>query len=148
MAEVKCEKFTCKHNGMANTCSTQTMINEKGECISYEKGLFYYTNSLWNALGARNYIDLAKVDDSVKRGIYYINEIFGTEAIKSINEHGNIVKITKCGDTNGLTRTEIMSLAPDYNRSKQLIQEFDDSADIDLQIKVRIGLDEGDDIND
>lgn len=77
MMRTKCKEFRCKHN-RSEVCALDggVEIGASGNCASFEKGIFYYFNLVWNALSRKNFIDMIELDNELRIGLYYVMSVF------------------------------------------------------------------------
>lgn len=73
--KVYCENISCKHH-WNNRCDCVVKIGENGCCLSFEKGFTYYFHKVWDVLGKSNYIDMVKMDDDLRIGLFYVMSVY------------------------------------------------------------------------
>lgn len=74
--KVYCENTGCKHHCKDNVCDTVVKIGSGGRCRSFEKGFVYYFHLVWDALGNSNYIDMVKMNDDLRIGLFYVMSVY------------------------------------------------------------------------
>lgn len=74
--KVYCNNTSCKFHCKGDMCDTTVKIGSNGVCQSFEKGFVYYFHKVWNALGNSNFIDITKMDDDLRIGLYYVMNVY------------------------------------------------------------------------
>lgn len=81
--KIECKNTACKHNRLNGTCDTSIVIGGSGKCQSFEKGIVYYFQLVWSALGDKNYIDEIEMrtDPDLRIGLFYIIDCYNIDFI-------------------------------------------------------------------
>lgn len=76
--KIECKNIACKHNKSNGICDTNIVIGGSGRCQSFEKGILYYFQLVWNALDDKNYIDEVelRVDPDLRIGLFYVMDCY------------------------------------------------------------------------
>lgn len=74
--KVFCDNTSCKHHCKGDACDTVVKIGYGGKCLSFEKGFVYYFHLVWEALGNSNYIDMIKMSDDLRIGLFYVMSVY------------------------------------------------------------------------
>lgn len=74
--KVYCNNTSCKFHCKGDMCDTTVKIGSNGVCQSFEKGFVYYFHKVWDALGNSNFIDMIKMNDDLRIGLFYVLSVY------------------------------------------------------------------------
>lgn len=122
--KVYCKNTGCKHHKSGDCCDTTVKIGSSGRCGSFEKGFVYYFHLVWDALGNANYIDVIKLNDDLRIGLFYVLSVYRLGF--SEMEWGTCRMIMlKDGEKGpGLRYEDIIAREMDHDAFDRLFKEF------------------------
>ena len=125
MRRLICKDITCKHNSYTNNvCNKATVEIDCAKCKSYERGFFYYTNHVWNALNKSNMIPAMDMDHDMRIGLYYVMKIFDLKFVDCERGSWRWCMLVKENEKIGLTYEEIIKLPQNTENLMKLIEDF------------------------
>ena len=70
-----CSNLDCKFH-MKDKCNAEKIHISSSGCDTFEKGLHYYFNLVWDALEHTNMITEDKLTDDMRIGLYYVMQVY------------------------------------------------------------------------
>lgn len=70
--KVFCSNLGCRHHQHGDICGTEMRIGSGAKCLSFEKGLAYYFDLVWQALSTTNFIDVINLNADLRIGLYCV----------------------------------------------------------------------------
>ena len=111
MRKAYCENTKCKHWKSGNNCGSTVKIGFDGKCQSFEKGIIYYFDLVWDSLKNKNYIDMVELqlNPDLRIGLYYVMDCFGLDCCEAEwgtcrmimlkdKENGEVLNTAQIGD--------------------------------------------------
>lgn len=124
--EIKCEDFRCKQyrRGVCGF-SGSVSIGAGGKCSSFEKGILYYFNLVWNSLKRKNYIDALELDRELRIGLYYVMTVFHLGFSEMEWGTCRMLMLKNGEDGPALKYDDIVALPVDEEALRRLSDDFD-----------------------
>ena len=123
-----CKNRRCKHIGGNNRCTVvrKVKINENGMCASFEKGIMYYIDLVYDALRSTNMIQTSDLTQDMKIGLYYVMTIFhlGFSERDLGPWFGRVVQLKSGENGSGLKTEEIIKMPLDMEALQKIIEDF------------------------
>lgn len=123
-----CKNRRCKHIGANNRCTVvrNMKINENGMCASFEKGIMYYIDLVYDALDSTNMIPTSDLTQDMKIGLYYVMTIFHLGFCeRNLGPwFGRVVQLKNGENESGLKAEEIVKMPLDMEALEKIIADF------------------------
>ena len=68
---IHCENTGCRHYQEEGCGNPDVIIGKDGKCRSFEKGISYYFQLVWDALSHKNYVDMVELNLARICGLAY-----------------------------------------------------------------------------
>ena len=124
--KVICKNSSCKHWCQDNYCDTVVKIDAGGKCSSFEKGIIYYFDLIWEALESKNFIDAMEItmNPDIRIGLYYVMDCYNLGF--SEMEWGTCrIVVLKDGEAGPpLTYKEIIERDLDMEKLRKHMEDF------------------------
>lgn len=123
---IKCEDFRCKfHRDGACGLDEAVCIGADGKCSSFEKGMLYYFNLVWNALKNKNFVDAVELDEELKIGLYYVMSVFHLGFSEMEWGTCRMIMLKNGEEGPALNYNDIVALPVDEEVFRKLLSDFD-----------------------
>lgn len=123
--KVYCENTECKHHCKDNMCDTVVKIGSSGRCCSFKKGFAYYFHLVWDALGNSNYIDMIKMNDDLRIGLFYVMSVYHLGIAETEWGFCRMLALKDGEDGKPMGYEDIIKKGMDHDAFDRLYQEFE-----------------------
>lgn len=121
-----CKNIACKHC-YDKKCTATPEINERGQCVSFEKGFTYHILKVSDALGSSNFIDMVTIQTEgydLRLGMYYVSLIWGLTMKESEWGLSRLVTFHKEKGNKALSFDEILKMPFDVDKLNGLMTDY------------------------
>lgn len=123
-----CKNRGCKHKGDNDRCMIvrKLKIGPSGRCESFEKGLMYYIDLVYDALDGTNMILPHDLTMDMRIGLYYVMKIFhlGFSECDAGPVLGRFFALKQGEGKTGLKTDEIVKLPLDHDALVEIVKDF------------------------
>lgn len=122
--KIFCENSECNYWRHNNKCTCDKIVINSDGCNSFQKGLVYYFHLVWRELEHSNFIDMCRMSDDLRIGIYYVTRVFKLGfSVGQINSI-QIITLRQGEDGEPLTYDDIQKIGMDDDEWDKVYAEF------------------------
>lgn len=123
--KTECCNCRCKYHQHNDTCGTVAKIGLNAKCLSFEKGLLYYFDLVWQALHAQNWINTVELTDDLRIGLYCVMTAYHLGVCEMEWGLCRMVGLKSGEDGPLLNTDDILAMPIDTEQFQKLMQDFE-----------------------